>query len=205
MPSRTHLYLLFVLLLSGALALSACPSSGRSDDDDDDSGDDDDTGDDDTGDDDTGDDDTGDDDDIVDDDDIGDDDDSSAEGAVLSWTITRSATLVGDGIGPLTVAVLPNNPGGGSLDQPLGTFSLESADFSQSTSTVSFIIYGIPPRADPYFVTAFLDDDESGTESPPTNGDLFASGASKTGPTVVMDSLDTFTLDLDLDIAIGGM
>ena len=197
-----------IALLLGLLV--GCPTGAR--DDDDDTGiDDDDTGidDDDTGvdDDDTGadDDDTGaDDDDSVgdDDDSVGDDDDSAGPSATLTGSVTRSATLDGDGIGSLTIGVFGQDLGGGPPPKPIGFLRITNVDFSSNSASVTYSIEGLPITSSPLYVGAFLDeDDPDGEVAEPEfeAGDLVSfdpqsGGADSFTPTAE----DTYTLDLDL-------
>ena len=181
-----------LLLLLGLTLLAGCPSTG---DDDDSSADDDDTADDDDA--------TADDDDATaDDDDSGDDDDSAAATASLSGVVTRSAACAEDCVAILRISILDTNPA--TTDPtPLWGLDLPDVDLSADDASVPFLIEGITPRAEPYYVSALFDDNGNADPDNPDadSGDLVVVEGFGV-PTVVMDSAAEFTLDLDLNFAM---
>ncbi len=82
----------------------------------------------------------------------------------------------------------------------------ESTDFSGDDARYEYTIEGIPPRAEPYFVIAFLDD--NGTVDPstpasagPDRGDLVSLDGFSS-PQVTLASPEAVTLDLDLNFSL---
>ena len=84
----------------------------------------------------------------------------------------------------------------GEGDEVVGSFQDPNADLGASDATVRFTVSGLTPRDDPYWVRAWLDDDESGEQAGPTPGDLLSSSAVP----VSITSEDSFVLDLTLDL-----
>jgi len=156
---------MLVLILFCGLGLVACNQTGviGPDDDDDAADDDDATDDDDLSADD-------DDDDVDDDDDLSDDDDDKGAGATISGIVVRRTDLVLDGEGMLTVRLRSAPPGQGGQEATVDRVDIEDADLSDKTSEVEFLFEDVEVREKPYFVVAFLDDDESG--GPPSEVDL---------------------------------
>lgn len=139
---------------------------------------------------------TGDDDDTVGDDDVGPDDDDSAGGpsATLRGTITRSASLSGDGIGTIYLTVSDPDLGGGP-QSIAAEGEVVGADLSGDSASVAFEVRSIPPKATPYTLELFLDDDGSGAGGGPSTGDLTVA----VFPTFTAATVDVFTLDVVLD------
>jgi len=154
---------MLVLILFCGLGLVACNQTGEfGPDDDDDAADDDDATDDDDV--------SDDDDDDADDDDDLDDDDDKGEGANISGIVVRRTDLVLDGEGVLTVRLRSAPPGQGGQEATVALISISDADLSDKNSEVEFLFEDVEVREKPYFVVAFLDDDESG--GPPSEVDL---------------------------------
>jgi len=122
-----------------------------------------------------------------------DDDDSSFVGG-LSGTVTRSIDPVEgqDGIGDLYVTVFDEPPGSSGVSI-VGQFVLIGADFSAAGATVTYELPALAVRKDPYFMEAFLDDDESSPVGGPDVNDLLSDLYS-----VVVESTDLVVQDLDL-------
>jgi hypothetical protein len=132
-------------------------------------------------------------------------------GAVLTGVVSRSGDPAsdGDGIGDLYIAVLDGNPlagfgGGGATPNAVGVQLIENADLSLTSTQIEYRIEGIPPRAEAYFISAFLDDDdnaEPGAGAQPDRGDLLnlESLLPPAIPSLVMDSATEFLYDIDLN------
>ena len=177
--SQKHL----LVLLALSLSLGAC---GDASDDDDSAGDDDDAaGDDDDS---AGDDDdaTGDDDDAADDDDSAGDDDDAPAGSVTVSGDVALGTKPGAGQdldGDLFIVVLEAHPSTPTASPPIAVTMLLGADFTDPATRVAFELTGIPTRTEPYYLTGFLDADQSGSEAGPTPGDILASPVEFTADT----------------------
>jgi hypothetical protein len=115
----------------------------------------------------------------------------NGSGAALRGGVGRSTEVGGDGVGTLVVEVLNDGEG----DEVVGSFQEPNADLGPSDATVRFTVRGLTPRDDPYWVRAWLDDDESGYQGGPTPGDLLSSSAVP----VSITSEDSFVVDLTLD------
>ena len=183
--------MLLLLTLAFSLSLGAC---GIASDDDDSAGDDNEsTGDDDDS---AGDDDAaGDDDDAADDDSTGDDDDAPAGlvtvsgNAALGFTPETGQDLDGD----LFVVVLVAHPSTPTASPPIAVTMLLGADFTDPATLVAFELTGIPTRTEPYYLTGFLDADQSGSEAGPTPGDILANPVEFTA-----DAEGSLVIDLTL-------
>ncbi len=133
--------------------------------------------------------------------------DMAPTGGVLVGNVGRSAEPRNGGVGPLFIALFEKNPITASTtgqDPVLVAFQrIENVDFTSSNTMIPYRLEGIPPRAEPYFITAFLDDnmtaDTSSPESAgPDRNDLISLDG--VGPvTVTIDQADEFMLDLDLN------
>jgi hypothetical protein len=134
------------------------------------------------------------------------------EGAVLTGVVSRSGAPArdGDGIGDLYIAVLDGNPlagfggGGGPAPNAVGVQLIENADLSSTSTQIEYRIEGIPPRAEAYYISAFLDDDgnaEPGAGAEPDRGDLLnlESLLPPALPTLVMDAASAYEYDIDLN------
>ena len=132
--------------------------------------------------------------------------------AVLTGVVSRSGDPArdGDGIGDLYIAVLDGNPlagfggGGGPAPNAVGVQLIENADLSSTSTQIEYRIEGIPPRAEAYYVSAFLDDDgnaEPGAGAEPDRGDLLnlESLLPPALPTLVMDAASAYEYDIDLN------
>ena len=115
----------------------------------------------------------------------------NGDGAALRGGVTRSTEVGGDGIGTLVVEVLNDGEG----DEVIGAFQEPNADLGPSEASVRFTVRGLMPRNEPYWVRAWLDDDESGDQGGPTPGDLLSSSAVP----VSITSEASFVVDLILD------
>ncbi|MAQ14153.1 MAG: hypothetical protein CMN30_05065 [Sandaracinus sp.] len=101
--------------------------------------------------------------------------DSGAVGATgsLAGTVSRtaSATPEADGVGPVYIAVFDRDPVTNRDTAVLvGQAIVASADLSDASASVPYTLEGIPPRAEPYFVSAFFDADMNAGTDPATAG-----------------------------------
>jgi hypothetical protein len=113
----------------------------------------------------------------------------------LSGTVTRSIDPVSgqDGIGDLYVTVFDETPGSSGVSI-VSEAAIFGADFSAAGATVVYEISALPPRPEPYFMVAFLDDDESSPVGGPDVNDLRSMFYS-----VTIESSKPVVQDLDLD------
>ena len=83
---------------------------------------------------------------------------------------------------------------------------VDDADLSMDSSRITYRIEGIPLRAEPYYISAFLDDNDNVDEQMPDSIapdkpdpiDAELQGFSLSFPTVTVDSAAEVTFDLDL-------
>ena len=130
-------------------------------------------------------------------------DDASAATASLSGQVTRTAEIQEDGIGDLYVALFETNPvrfEEGPEPVLVTRALLEDQDLNAEDSVVTYLMEGIPPRPEPYFVITFFDDNDTiDVDAPgPDKGDL----VSLTGPSadeVVLDAPEVYEHDLILN------
>ncbi len=130
-------------------------------------------------------------------------------GATLAGTITRSANPErgADGIGNVYVAVLDSNPlgFGGGTPTTVAVQLIENVDLSAAGASVDYRITGIPTRSEPYYISAFLDDDgNAGLDAPgPDAGDLLnlESPLPPSIPTLAITEEIEYTFPIDLNFA----
>ncbi|MDQ3037333.1 MAG: hypothetical protein M3Y87_33370 [Myxococcota bacterium] len=96
--------------------------------------------------------------------------------ATLHGEISRTGMPRAGGVGDLFVAVFDRDP---VVERDnamvVAATRLEAVDFSAADATVAYEVAEIPPRAEPYFVIAFLDDNGTVTDptmAVPDSGDL---------------------------------
>lgn len=110
----------------------------------------------------------------------------------------------GDGKGNLYIGVFTANPINGQNPMLVGQQLIQNVDLSTNTKKVAYQITGIPPRAEPYHVSAFLDDNNnvSAQNPAPDVGDSVAMDnlISQTVPTATLNSATTVTKNLDLNV-----
>jgi hypothetical protein len=90
-------------------------------------------------------------------------------GSTISGGISRSGPLGedSDGVGSLFVILF-----GGEHSHDLISFDeIRDADLSEPTTAIPYSIGPLPPRDDPYWLMAWLDDDESGMIGGASDGD----------------------------------
>ncbi len=125
-------------------------------------------------------------------------------GGTLAGVVTRSAEPAAGGRGHLYIAVFTSDPvtdRTGAMNVARGI--VEDVDMSAAGASIAYTVVGIPPRPEPYFVTAFLDDNGTVSATDPSNagpdrGDLVALEGFAS-PRVTVASEATATLDLVLN------
>ena len=134
----------------------------------------------------------------------GSDADVPTGGATLVGTITRSAAPAAGGVGHLYIAVFDIDPVmNRDTAMLIANSRVENADMSAADASVTYSVPGIPPRAEPYFVTAFLDDNMSvvatdASSAGPDRGDLVAIMGFGS-PSVAATSATEVAFDIDLN------
>lgn len=128
---------------------------------------------------------------------------SSTNLATLTGVVTRSAMPAAGGVGHLYIAVFTADPVTAAMDAMMvANVRIDDVDMSAPNASVSYTLPGIPPRAEPYFITAFLDDNDTVVEGPPETagpdrGDLVAiDGFASPKVTVTVAT----TVDFDIDV-----
>ena len=120
----------------------------------------------------------------------------------VTWDATEPPGWDGDGVGDLIIAVFATDPTGGIPGLPVAFARFDDVDVQQTP--VAYEVTGIPPRPEPYFLSAFLDDDENGGPVPaPDQFDAVAltPGTANT-PEIVLDSPGVFPFDLVLNFIL---
>lgn len=107
--------------------------------------------------------------------------DAGASGAgTLTGSVTRTAAPAAGGRGDLYIAVFTADPVTDRASaMNVAQLRLEDVDMSADGAAVPYTLAGVPPRAEPYFVTAFLDDNHTVMAADPASagpdrGDLVA-------------------------------
>jgi hypothetical protein len=132
--------------------------------------------------------------------------DASAPSATarLFGMVTRSAEPTAGGDGDLYIAVFDKDP---VLDmdtaQVVARNLVENADLSAGNASVAYEVLDIPPRAEAYYLVAFLDDNDSvNPENPdeagPDGGDLL-SLRGFSSPTIEVRTSGDHQHDIDLN------
>jgi hypothetical protein len=128
-------------------------------------------------------------------------------GASLSGVVRRSAQPSGDAMGSVYVALFDQDPvANKDTAMVVGNALIADADLSGSSAMVAYSISNVAPRADDYYVIAFLDD--NGDVDPtnpnaagPDKGDLVSlQGVS--APKVKLGEAGPHMLDLDLNLVM---
>ena len=93
--------------------------------------------------------------------------------AGLEGNITRAVSPVSgeDGIGDLYITIFKGDPSAGPPTIVVA-LTIEGVDLSDETASIPFQATGLAASTDPYFVEAFLDDDNSGAMGGASAGDL---------------------------------
>jgi hypothetical protein len=131
---------------------------------------------------------------IGDDDDTSDDDDSVTLFGSLAGSITRNGPLAGDGLGDIYFTLSDPLLGAGPVSIVRIMDFLE-VDLAAEGSTFEYSFGEIPLTATPLDVLVFMDDDLSGADVGPTQGDIVTSFL----PTVTIASAQPVNLDVVLD------
>lgn len=127
----------------------------------------------------------------------------AAAGGSIGGTITRSAEPAAGGRGHLYVAVFDRDPVS-ARDEAVAVARtiVMDADMSDPSAAIPYEVGGVPPRAEAYYVTAFLDDNGTVGSDPasagPDRGDLVALEG-LASPSVVVDAERRVPLDLVLN------
>ena len=140
------------------------------------------------------------------------------EGATLVGRITRSAApdaaAGGDAKGTIYVGVFTESPVTGfGMANPnamaVAREILPNADLSAQGASLPYRVTGIPPRQEPYYIVAFLDDNASVNANDPTTaapdrGDLVSLKMllPPTFPTVELKTPTEVSADIDLSAAL---
>lgn len=127
----------------------------------------------------------------------------AASGGSIGGTITRSAEPAAGGRGHLYVAVFDRDPVSMRDEAVVVARTIVmDADMSDPAAAIPYEVGGVPPRAEAYYVTAFLDDNGTVGTDPatagPDRGDLVALEGFAS-PSVVVDAEHRVTLDLVLN------
>lgn len=129
--------------------------------------------------------------------------------ASLVGVVTRSGTGAfedppPDGRGDLYLFVYENDPSRTSPAPVLVTsVVVRDVDLSTPERSVPYAMYGIPPRAEPYWIAAFLDDDGNASPSDPrpdVDDTAVMSGTSV--PTTTIDTEGEHVFDVDLNFVL---
>lgn len=124
--------------------------------------------------------------------------------ASLTGSVTRSAMATEGADGDIYIAVFDRDP---VLDMAnavvVGAGFLEDADLSTDGAMVAYEVDDIPVRAEPYFLIAFMDDNDNVDASDPDNagpdsGDLL-SLRGLASVSVTVDAPGPHELDIDLN------
>ena len=125
----------------------------------------------------------------------------------VQGNVTRSGTPANGGRGGLYVAVLTADPVINRDSAMLvGNALIPNVDMSSASTSIPYTITGIPPRAEPYFVTAFLDDNNNASTTDPAaagpdRGDLVSLESFMTPQVTVPDSTPVNrNLDLNFNL-----
>jgi hypothetical protein len=135
----------------------------------------------------------------------GDPDMMAGDFATMKGVVTRSVEPVNGGVGDLYVAIFDGNPqtGQGTL---VATAIIEDVDMNPPGIQVPYEVTMIPVRAESYYYTAFLDDNNTVDQSDPDNAGpdkddlIHVSGFSI--PQRSFDSATQYDVDIDLNLAL---
>ena len=129
---------------------------------------------------------------------------SSAELATLSGSVVRSVQPMAGGIGHVYIALFTQDPVT-SMDPPAPVLTLliENADMSAANAAIPYQLAGVGVRSEPYYVSAFLDDNMNATPDAagPDRGDLVSLNG-LASPSVTVDVATTIEFDIDLNLAM---
>jgi len=121
----------------------------------------------------------------------------------LEGVVTRTAEPRAGGIGHLYIAVFDRDPVTNRDSAVVVARTLiENADMSDDAAEIPYSVEEVPPRAEPYFVTAFLDDDGDAGMDPETAGPDMGDLVVLEGlgsPQVTVSSAETVSFDIVLN------
>lgn len=131
------------------------------------------------------------------------DDAGAAVTSTLMGEVTRTAEPRAGGVGHLYIGVFDQDP---VTDREtatvVGRVIVENADMSASGARIPYAVEGIPARAEPYYVSAFLDDNMNAGTDPatagPDRGDLVTLDGLGS-PSVTVPSADPVTFEIVLN------
>jgi len=124
--------------------------------------------------------------------------------ASLTGSVTRSAMPTAGGDGDVYIAVFDRDP---VLEMEsavaVGSAFVEDADLSADGATVPYEVMDLPVRAEPFFLIAFMDDNDNVDASDmanagPDSGDLL-SLRGLASVSVTLDAPGAHDLDIDLN------
>lgn len=126
--------------------------------------------------------------------------------ATLTGKVKRVATTnpSAGGKGPIYVAVFDADPVTNRQNaHAVGNALIQDTDMTSATAAVDYTITNLPPRSQPYFVIAFLDDNKTATTANPApdRGDLVSMDGFS-APKVTLATATSVTLDLNLTMAL---
>ncbi len=121
----------------------------------------------------------------------------------ITGDVTRSAMPAAGGRGDLYIAVFTSDPvtdRDGAMN--VANARIDDVDMSAASARVPYTVLGIPTRSEPYYVTAFLDDNHTvdatdPSRAGPDRGDLVALDGFSS---VSVEVSDATPVDLDLDL-----
>ncbi len=127
--------------------------------------------------------------------------------ARLTGSITRSAAPSGDAAGHIYVALFDQDPiAHKDTAKVIGNALVMNANLAAAGAKVDYVVEGVTPRADDYFLIAFLDDNANVDQSMPAaagpdKGDLVSlSGVSP--PKVKLATAGDHTQNIDLNLVM---
>jgi len=124
----------------------------------------------------------------------------------IEGNVTRSAMPAAGGRGDLYVAVFASDPVTDRMARNIANARIDDVDMSATPVSVPYTVVGIPTRAEPYFITAFLDDNNTvdptdPSRAGPDRGDLVAlEGFSSIRVTVANDTPVSLNIDLNFNL-----
>ncbi|MBX3274212.1 MAG: hypothetical protein KF729_28355 [Sandaracinaceae bacterium] len=125
-------------------------------------------------------------------------------GGTVMGNVTRTAMPAAGGRGHLYIAVFTSDPVTDRMGaMQVANVRVEDVDMSGAGASIPYVLRGVPPRAEPYFVTAFLDDNgnvdiSDPSRAGPDRGDLVALEGFAS-PRVTVPNETPVTLDLVLN------
>jgi len=121
--------------------------------------------------------------------------------------ISRSAAPQGDAVGNVYVALFDRDPiANMDTAQVVGNALIADVNLSAAGASVTYAVEDVPPRAEDYFLIAFLDDNGNVDQSNPAaagpdRGDL-VSLAGVSAPKVTVATAGAHAHDIDLNLVM---